>query len=73
MLKNFVTRTSRIKCKFDKYFPPLYENLEDIQVIVLGRQVDWGPSRPVLFVHNLEKAASEVFWTIFFLSDLAMQ
>ena len=44
------------KFKLDKYFSPLYENLENIQVIVLGRQVDWGPSRPVLLVHDLQKA-----------------
>ena len=32
---------------------PVNENLEDIQVVVLGSQVDWGPLHFVLLVHNL--------------------
>ena len=32
---------------------PLEKDLEDIQVVVFGGQVDWGPLHLVLLVHDL--------------------
>ena len=37
---------------------PLDENLNNLQVVVLGRQEEWGSLHFVLLVHNLSDQAS---------------